>query len=230
MTRPELITFDCYGTLIDWDTGIAQAFAAEGARAGTPLVRDQVLSAYHEVEPEVEAGEYRPYREVLRVTARHVAVRLGLPLAPEREGFLVESLPSWMPFPDTNPALEKLRGGGYRLGILSNVDDDLLAGTLHHFTVKFDVIVTAQRVRSYKPGAAHFERALAAAGGVAERLVHAARSYFHDVRPARRLGIPTVWVNRAGVPGGDVQPTAEVRDLNGLVRWLEGVSAARDRG
>ncbi|MBI4545187.1 MAG: haloacid dehalogenase type II [Gemmatimonadetes bacterium] len=220
--RAELITFDCYGTLIDWDQGIARAFLGEAVRQGVVFTEDQVLSAYHEVEPEVEAGEYRLYREVLRDTARHVAIRLGLPLAPERQGFLAESLASWAPFPDTNPTLERLAAAGYRLGILSNIDDDLLAETRRHLTAGFDLIVTAQQVRSYKPAPGHFRRALEEVGGDAARLLHVARSYFHDIRPARLLGIRAIWVNRGGVPRPQhPAPTAEVRDLEEAVRAIE---------
>ena len=149
---------------------------------------------------------------MLGETARRVAPAIGWKLSPERVGFLAESLPHWKPFQDTNPALKRL-ASRFKLGILSNIDDDLLAATMRHFDVAFDLVVTAQQVKSYKPGVGHFHEARARAG--AERLLHAAQSYFHDVVPATQLGIPVVWVNRKGsrVEPGGLLPTHEVRDL-----------------
>jgi 2-haloacid dehalogenase/putative hydrolase of the HAD superfamily len=216
--RPfDVVTFDCYGTLIDWETGIAAAFLRAAAENGVSLERDAVLHAYEAIEPIVEQERYRPYAEVLTETAYRVARSLGWPLAPERGSFLPASLRDWTPFPDTNPALERLKRAGYRLGILSNVDDDLLAATLRHFTVAFDVIVTAQQVRSYKPAPAHL---LTARGRlVGARWVHAAQSNFHDIVPANALGIPTAWVNRRGdaALAGGVPTVAEVRTLADLL-------------
>ena len=221
--RPELITFDCYGTLVDWNRGIAAAFRHEAAREGVKLDEARVLETYHAVEREVEASEYRPYRDVLVEVGRRVGERLGWSPEPGREAFLAESLPSWPPFPETNAALERLNTDGYRLGILSNIDDDLMAETMRHFTVAFDLIVTAQQVESYKPAPAHFDRALEEVDGDRRRLLHLAASYFHDVRPAREMGIETIWVNRADEPRPEgPEPTAEVADLDGAVRWIEG--------
>jgi 2-haloalkanoic acid dehalogenase type II len=223
----DIITFDCYGTLIDWENGIVAAFQSEAAKDGVELKADDIVAAYGIEEPSVESGVYRSYSEVLGETARRVAARLGTNLGskpgwtiePERAGFLAASLPHWTPFPDTNAALERL-AGRYELGILSNVDDDLLAATRRHFTVSFDLIVTAQQVKSYKPGYAHFKEALVRAPG--KRLLHAAQSYFHDVVPTSELGIPVVWVNRHGSPvepGGPL-PTHEVRTLTELANFM----------
>jgi 2-haloalkanoic acid dehalogenase type II len=196
MRRFDALTFDCYGTLIDWERGIAEAFAAAAGADGVALDRAAVLRAYHEVEPCVQAERYRRYRDVLALTARGVADRLGWALSPGREFFLGESLPSWPPFPDTNDALRRLKGTGHRLIILSNVDDDLLAGTRHHLAVEFDAVITAEQVGSYKPAAGHFTAARTQIGGAP--WLHVAQSYFHDVQPARALGIPTAWINRKG--------------------------------
>lgn len=208
----DVITFDCYGTLIDWETGIAAAFRD----AGLDQDRGELLSAYAEIEAEVEHEQYRLYADVLRETAVRVGSRFGW----QTDGsFLPASLPGWKPFPDTNEALERLTSAGYRLGILSNVDDVLIAGTRRHFTVDFDVIITAQQVRSYKPAAAHFLAAREAIGNA--RWLHAAQSNFHDIVPANALGVPTAWVNRRGqtaLPGGT--PAFEVRDLAGLADAL----------
>jgi len=215
----DIITFDCYGTLIDWEGGIINAFQSEAARDGLALDGDQIIAAYSAEEPKVESESYRSYREVLTETARLVGSRLGWNIASERASFLAQSLPEWKPFADTNAALERL-ACKFQLGILSNVDDDLLAGTRRHFTVQFDLIVTAQQVRSYKPGFAHFNEAMARVPG--KRLLHAAQSYFHDVVPCAALGIPVVWVNRKGerpLPGGPL-PTHEVRNLSELADLL----------
>ena len=211
----DIITFDCYGTLIDWESGIAGAFLRAAREDGVELKREEVLRAYERIEPEVEDEEFRSYRDVLTETASRVARALGWPLASGRETFLVTSLTSWTPFADTNPALERLRAAGYRLGILSNVDDDLLAGTRKHFTVDFDLIITAEQVRSYKPATGHFVAAREAIGDA--RWLHAAQSNFHDIVPCNALGIPTAWVNRrhdVALDGGT--PTYEVRDMAGL--------------
>ena len=215
----DIITFDCYGTLIDWESGIVDAFRSEAASDGLALQPDRIIKAYGIEEHVVESGSYRPYRDVLNATALRVADRLDWPLSPDRAVFLFDSLQHWQPFPDTNPALERL-AGRYRLGILSNIDDDLLSATRRHFSAGFDLIVTAQQVKSYKPGFAHFQEALARAAG--DRLLHAAQSYFHDVVPASTLGIPVVWVNRKNQtpePGGPL-PTHEVRDLTELADLL----------
>jgi 2-haloalkanoic acid dehalogenase type II len=196
MRRYDVLTFDCYGTLVDWERGIAEALERAAGADGVTLDRAAVLRAYHEIEPRVQAERYRRYREVLALTARAVAERLGWPLAPGREAFLPESLPTWPPFPDTNGALRRLRDAGHRLAILSNVDDDLLAGTRRQLDVAFDFVVTAQQVGSYKPAPGHFAAARERIG--AARWLHVAQSYFHDVQPARALGIASAWINRKG--------------------------------
>jgi 2-haloalkanoic acid dehalogenase type II len=215
----DVISFDCYGTLIDWEGGISDAFARAAAADARRIDRAQVLKAYAEIEPSVEASPYRRYRDVLTETAQRVAQRLGWPLSRERALFLAESLPDWQPFADTNHALERLAAAGYSLGILSNIDDDLLAGTRRHFTVPFDLIVTAQQVGSYKPAPGHFTEARQRITG--RRWLHAAQSYFHDVIPARALGIPIAWINRhheAASDGG--RADREFHTLTELADWL----------
>jgi 2-haloalkanoic acid dehalogenase type II len=196
MRRFDVLTFDCYGTLIDWERGLGEAFEAAARADGVTLDRAAILRSYHELEPRVQAERYRRYRDVLALTARAVADRLGWRLVPGREAFLSDSLSSWPPFPDTNEALHRLQDAGHRLAILSNVDDDLLAGTRKHLGVDFDFVVTAQQVGSYKPAPGHFTAARERIGGAP--WLHVAQSYFHDVQPARALGIPTAWINRKG--------------------------------
>ncbi len=223
MTRGErpfdVITFDCYGTLIDWEAGITEAFRDAAAADGVSLDLAAVLRAIFEQEPEAQAAEYRSYREVLTDVATQVGQRLGWTISRERAAFLPESLLLWRPFPDTNTALERLREAGYALGILSNVDDDLLAGTRRHLTASFSLLVTAQQVRSYKPAPGHFTTARGRIG--AQRWLHAAQSHFHDVTPAVAHGIPVAWINRKDErPTGAARPEWEFRTLTELAAWL----------
>jgi 2-haloalkanoic acid dehalogenase type II len=221
MRRWDVVTFDCYGTLIDWERGIADAFRGAAADAGAPADVAAALRAYHEVEPVVQAERFRSYREVLTESARQVAARLGWTLPDDRAGFLAESLPSWPPFPDTNAALETLAAAGCRLGILSNVDDDLLAGTRRHLAAVFDpaLIVTARQVRSYKPARGHFDEARRRIGGA--RWLHAAQSLFHDIAATRALGIPSAWINRQGErPRGPSGAGAEFPTLAAFAEWM----------
>ena len=209
-----LLTFDCYGTLIDWETGIAGAFEREAARAGRAVEREQALEAYAACEAEAEAAEYAPYRDVLASAARCAARGVGWDLPRDRAGFLAESLPGWKPFADTNPSLVQL-AARFALGILSNVDDDLLEETLKHFRNSWDLIVTAEQVRSYKPRRAHWVEARRRAAGRYRAWTHLAQSYYHDVVPALELGLPVIWINRGGarLEPGRPRPTHEVRTL-----------------
>lgn len=215
----DIITFDCYGTLIDWEDGIVQAFRSEAGRDGVALTPAEIVSAYMSEEPAVESRRYQSYRSVLAESALRAAGRVGWQINPDRASFLERSLPSWRPFLDTNPALELL-AKRFKLGILSNIDDDLLAETRKHITVDFELIITAEQVGSYKPGHAHFKEALARAGD--KRILHAAQSYFHDVVPARSLGIPVVWVNRRQetAPTSGPEPNAEVGSLRELAEMF----------
>ncbi len=215
----DVVTFDCYGTLIDWETGIREAFAAAAAGLRAPVDTARALEIYAAIEPAVQAEPYRSYRDVLAETARRIAGRLGWPLPDGRASFLAESLPYWRPFPDTNRALMRLDEAGYRLGILSNVDDDLLAWTRRHLLVRFEIVVTAEQVGSYKPNPGHFTAARSVIG--ARSWLHAAQSYFHDVAPARALGIPVAWINRKGeTPSDGGKADHEFRTLLDLADWL----------
>lgn len=216
-----MISFDCYGTLVDWESGILAAIREQFPEARR-MEDALILGEYHRVEADAEEGPFRPYRAVLAETAAELASRFSWDLHRGDRGFLARSLPRWEPFPDTNPALREMAERGHRLAIASNVDDDLLAGTLRHLEVDFDRLVTAQEVESYKPEPAHFEALLAEVGDRREDLLHVAASPYHDVRPASRMGIPVVWVNRRGDerPEG-LEPDAELPDLAATVRWIE---------
>jgi 2-haloalkanoic acid dehalogenase type II len=219
MRRYDVLTFDCYGTLIDWERGLSDAFASAARGAGTVLDRTALLAAYHEIEPIVQAERYRSYREVLALTARRLAERFHWRLSPGDERFLADSLPSWPPFGDTNAALRRMAEAGHRLAILSNVDDDLLAGTRRHLDVDFDFVVTAQQVGAYKPALAHWDAARKRIGDA--RWLHVAQSYFHDIVPARRLGIASAWINRTRQkPSGAERPDVEFATLAEAADWL----------
>lgn len=206
----DVITFDCYGTLIDWETGIRAAFEAEARRDGRTLDLDRVIATYHDLEPQAQAKPFRTYREVLVEVALGIAERLDWPIDADRARFLPEGLPDWPAFPDTEDGLNRLAASGHRLGILSNVDDDLLEGTRRLLPAVFDpeLVVTAQQVRSYKPALGHFEEARRRIGD--SQWAHAAQSLFHDIRPADQAGLPTAWVNRKNEPKPDWLPESTI--------------------
>lgn len=219
-TAYDVITFDCYGTLIDWERGIGDALMAAAQDAGIDVEPERALGIYHEVEPQVQSAAFQPYRAVLAAAAQRVAEFLGWVMDDAAAERFAASLPGWPPFADTDAALGRLAAAGYTLGILSNVDDDLLQGTLQHFSAPIDLIVTAQQVHSYKPAHSHFLEARRRIGG--QRWLHAAQSLFHDVRPCNELGIPVVWVNRQGesIPPGGPRPLDTVPTLAALADWL----------
>jgi len=220
------MTFDCYGTLIDWETGIRDAFHRAMARTGAGLgLEAKAFEVYEEEERRVEREKpHLLYRDVLAKTSLNVARKIGWKLSESQSNFLVNELPTWTPFPDTNPSLGKL-SRKYTLGILSNVDNNLLAGTLKHFTSPFEIIVTAENVRSYKPAPAHFEEARKIIG---ERSwVHVAASWYHDIEPVVRLGIKAVWVNRKKTHSTSHYSEAEAWEVNDLDQLARRLDSAR---
>ncbi|HEY2284036.1 MAG TPA: HAD-IA family hydrolase [Solirubrobacteraceae bacterium] len=217
------VTFDVYGTLIDRDTGVYEAFAAEAARDGVELDRNELLALVREITREIEGGSYELYAEVLRRTAIEVAKRLDWALEPSRSGFLPDSVQRWKPFKETNIQLAKL-AKKYKLGLLSNVDDKLLGQTRRHIPTDFDLVVTAQQVRSYKPDPAHFTECARRMGGK-RGWVHVAASHYHDVAPCIKARVPVIWVNRnkETLDSSQRKPTAEVPNLKEAAKLL-GVS------
>lgn len=227
----ELITFDCYGTLIDWNSGIRAVLRRiidDCRRCPTPLGWgtnervdvEEVLADYVATEAAIEAQAYRPYRRVLAETLMQLATRFHLQLVPEHRDLLAESLPDWVPFRDTNAALANLKQR-FKLGILSNIDRDLFAQTARHFEVTFDLIVTAEDVRAYKPAHPHFLRGLEQVQPDRARMLHVAESAYHDGIPTGQLGIPWVWVNRTGSTNRHgAMPVAEFGDLAGFITAL----------
>jgi 2-haloacid dehalogenase/putative hydrolase of the HAD superfamily len=218
--KPTFVTFDVYGTLIDWETGIYDAFAAEADRDGFSIDRDELIPMFHEISREIEAGSYELYAEVLRRTAVEISKRLGWPLEPSRSGFLPDSVQRWMPFKETRTQLEKL-SKKYRLGLVSNIDDKLLGQTRRHITSDFDLVVTAQQVRSYKPDPAHFTECARRIGSK-KGWVHVASSHYHDVEPCVKLKVPVIWVNRKRetLDPGQKKPTEEVHNLREAAKLL----------
>lgn len=194
-TRFEVLTFDCYGTLINWEDGILRCLHRILA-AHTKEVDDAtILRLYGDFEANAEQGEYRRYREVLKSVVRQFGEELGFSPTEREVKSLPESLQEWNPWPDTVSALRELQNR-FRLAIISNVDDDLFAATLPKLGAQFDQIITAQQAGTYKPSLKMFELALRRLGVAADRVLHVGQSVYHDVLPAQSLGMSTVWVNR----------------------------------
>ncbi len=219
---PKFISFDVYGTLIDWEEGVYDAFRGEADKDGFTIDRAQLIELFHKTEREIQGGSYELYAEVLRRTAVQIAKEIGWPLEPSRTGFLPDSVQRWRPFKETGPALDKL-GKKMSLGLISNIDDKLLGQTRRHIPSDFDLVVTAQQVRSYKPDPAHFKECERRMGGK-RGWVHVAASYYHDVEPCLKLKVPVVWVNRHGeeLEQGQRKPTAEVANLREAAKLLLG--------
>ena len=207
------VTFDVYGTLIDWETGAYEAFRAEAERDGFTIEREELIALFFEIQQQIQAGSYELYAEVLRRTAIQIAKRLGWPLEPSRSGFLPDSIQRWPPFKETNAVLQKI-AKKYNVGLISNIDDKLLGQTRRHIPLDFDLVVTAQQVRSYKPDPAHFKEAERRIGSK-KGWVHVASSYYYDVEPCLKRKVPVIWVNRAKekLEGNQKKPDAEVPNL-----------------
>ena len=211
-------TFDCYGTLIDWNSGIGDALAELFGDAR----RGELLQRYHAVEPQVQSEGYRSYAQVMTLTVERLAAEYGLPLVDGDASRLPRSLPGWPPFPEVPAALEELRRRGWRLAILSNSDRDLIAASQRRLGVAFDETIVAQDVRSYKPAPTHWAQFFARTRADRARHAHVAASLFHDIAPARRLGLTNVWINRLAEPGHE-EPTRELADLTELPNALDGL-------
>jgi len=215
------ITFDVYGTLIDWEKGVADAFEKEASRDGFTIDRDEVIRHFHEVSREVESGSYELYAEVLRRTALEIAKRIDWPLEPSRSGFLPDSVQRWRAFKETMTQLNKFNKKA-SIGLISNIDDKLLGQTRRHIPLDYDLVVTAQQVRSYKPDPAHFKEAARRMGGK-KGWLHIASSYYHDVEPCVKEKVPVIWVNRhrEQLDSGQKKPTEEVRTLLDAAKVLK---------
>jgi 2-haloacid dehalogenase len=217
----EFVTFDCYGTLIDWETGVFEAFQKEAGRDGFTVDRDELIPRFIEIQRDIQRGSYELYAEVLRRAAVRVAGELGWELEPSRSNFLPDSVPRWKPFRETNAQLERF-AKKYETGILANIDDKLLGATRRHFRSDFDLVVTAQQVRSYKPDPAHFKECARRIEDKKKRWVHIASGYPTDVEPCLKQKIPVIWVNRSGetLESGQKKPTQEVKTFRDAAKLL----------
>ena len=211
MARDRWATFDCYGTLIDWNGGIrgqlARVFGEEQA--------DALLARYHVLEPMLEADGTRSYRDVLTEAMR------GLGAPEEEEDALARSLPEWQPFPEVHDALEEARGRGWKLAVLSNTDPDYIAASLERIGVAFDQVIVASEIGSYKPALGHWRTFEERVGRLPD--VHVAASIFHDIVPANELRLSSIWINRLGETPG-LHPTHELSDLTRLADTLDELS------
>ncbi len=203
-------TFDCYGTLIDWNGGIRR----ELARVYTEERADELLARYHELEPELQADGTLSYRQVLTEAMR----RLGA--ADSDQDALARSLPDWQPFPEVPAALQDARARGWKLAILSNTDRDFIDASMARLAVPFELAIVASEIRSYKPAHRHWERFFEQIQAPREGHVHVAASLFHDIAPANELGLRSIWINRLGEPP-EPRPTRELRDLDHLPETLD---------
>jgi len=216
------LSFDCYGTLIDWESGIVGALRPLIAASGRTLSSDGILELYAAIEARAEAGPYRPYREILETIVRRMAARLVFSISDEQAGVLADTIGKWHPFPDSVSALQRLKRR-YKLAVISNIDDDMFARTSKLLGDPFDAVITAQQARSYKPSANNFTLALERIGEPAEKVLHCAQSLFHDIPPAKALGMGTVWVDRragqrgtGATPKFSAEPDLRVEDMKTL--------------
>jgi 2-haloacid dehalogenase len=233
-SRFTTISFDCYGTLIDWEAGILPVLRSLLARHNQEVSDAEILELYGEFEAQAESGAYRSYRDVLQSVVRAFADRFNFDATSAEVSSLPGSVRAWPAFPDTVAALRELKKR-YKLAIISNIDDDLFAETRSHLEVDFDAVITAQQAQSYKPAINNFQLAMRRLAISPDELLHAAQSVYHDVVPARSLGIATVWVNRKSKRPGvgavrasealasEKQPDLEVPDLASLAATVANV-------
>jgi 2-haloacid dehalogenase len=222
----EVLTFDCYGTLIDWETGILNCLRGVLEDAGKQPSDNEILSIYAEIEARLEADEYRSYKDTLRRVMESFGEHLDFEPSPRQRESLVTSIPGWPPFHDTAASLKALKRK-YKLAVISNTDDDLFEQTAKCLEVPFDWIITAEQVGSYKPSSKNFKYAIQQIGIPKNNILHIAQSIYHDIIPASSIGLATVWVNRRkGLEGfgatkpAQGKPDLEVPDLATLVSML----------
>jgi 2-haloacid dehalogenase/putative hydrolase of the HAD superfamily len=206
------VTTDCYGTLIDWEKGISEAFEKEAERDGLTIDTNALLQAFFEAQAQIMAGSYELYAEVLRRATVKVASEIGWDIEPSRAQFLPDSVARWQPFREVNAAMDRLKSR-YEIGIITNNDDKLLGISRQHLRTELDIVVTAQQVRSYKPDPTHFKEAARRIGGK-KGWVHIGCNYEVDIAPVLKMNVPVIWVNRHGEKlEGRKPPTAEVKNL-----------------
>ncbi len=224
--RYEALTFDCYGTLVDWETGMLGALKPLLSQHGVELDDDAILDLFAEFEAGLEQGEYKPYRHVLEQVVQKFGERFGFSPSEAERSALPDSIKQWLPFSDTVDALKTLKQK-YKLVILSNVDDDLFADTAKHLQVPFDQVITAQQVQSYKPSLNNFKTMMQRLGLPSEKILHVGASIYHDVIPASSLGLSTVFVDRrkdgssGAAKAAEGKPDLQVPDLATLAKLAQ---------
>ena len=213
------LTFDCYGTLIDWRSGIEANLGGLLKRNGLPEDA-RVFPVYFKFEAE-EEGEYKSYRDVLRDTAMKVANNLGVPIPRDAAARFAASVPTWSPFPDTVETMKELGRRGYKRVILSNIDRDILKATIAQAGLEVDGFITAEDVGSYKPSVGHWKKFFDAYGASKADTLHVAQSIYHDIIPCSKLGIESAWINRYSEPKpANVNPSYTFPDLKTLLGLL----------
>jgi 2-haloacid dehalogenase len=213
------VTTDCYGTLIDWEKGILDAFKKQADRDGFSFDEVAFLARFFEIQAELIRGSYELYAEILRRATVNTAKEIGWELEPSRAQFLPDSVAHWLPFRESNAAMDRL-GKRYDVGIVSNVDDKLLGVSRRHLRTELDLVVTAQQVRSYKPDPAHFKEAARRIGGK-KGWVHIGSGYDTDVAPLLKMNVPVIWVNRNSEKlEGRKPPTATVKNFREAAKRL----------
>ena len=222
--RFQWLSFDCYGTLVDWETGISTAVAEALGSHGIGKTKAEILRLFADAEPRVQSSpDYLEYRRVLREVMAMIGAELGLQLSESELGCLADTLPDWPVFSDAADALNAMQTR-YKLAIISNVDDDLFARTADVMGINFDAVITSQQARSYKPNRRNFDLAAERMAVEKTEWLHIAESRHHDIEPANRLGIASVWVSRADRGGGtrqtDAVPDLTVPDLESLAQMM----------
>jgi 2-haloacid dehalogenase/putative hydrolase of the HAD superfamily len=217
------VTFDVYGTLIDWETGVYEAFQQEAKRSGFDVGdKATLIELFNKHQEEIKSGSYELYAEVLRRVALKIAEDMDWDLEPSRSNFLPDSVVRWKPYREANAALDRI-AKKYQVGLVVNIDDKLLVASRRHIRSDFDIVVTAQQVRSYKPEAAHFTETARRIGGK-KGWMHVGSSYYYDVGPSLKAKLPTVWVNRKGEKLPDPKakkPDLMVKNLRDLANALK---------
>jgi len=194
MSQFELISFDCYGTLIDWELGMKNALRELAEKKDISIDIEEAPGKYIKIELEVEKERYRKYSEILTISLKRLLKEVEL--NPEEEKIFVNTLPKWPPFPETREVLRELKNRGYKLAILSNIDEDMIKKSIDLMGIEFDCVITAEQTRSYKPSLNHWKRMLEVFKISKNRILHVAASYVHDIIPAHEMGIKTAWINR----------------------------------
>ena len=227
ISRFKCLSFDCYGTLIDWETGLLGALRPILARHAVQVGDARLLESFADAESRAEAGSYRPYKEILCDVLRALGTEFEFQPATTDETAFSLSVRDWPAFGDSTEALRALQKR-FRLIILSNIDDDLFRFSQERLGVDFDAIFTAQKIGSYKPSESNFRYLLEHAGVEKDEILHVAQSLYHDIGPAKRLGISTVWVHRrhgqsgaGATPAAEALPDLEVPDLTSLVESMQ---------